>query len=574
MQFINYSAKKLVVTNFCISIGLALIIPIFLDLIEINYRIIFISFLGNFLVIILITVLIVDFFLLVAKKLNYQLLSTLNMILTLILFILLMYSFLNNIFEIVYVMNYSNSVLPLIYKIVFIWAGEHGSIMTWMLFNSIIIYFYRINNQNKDDLVFIRSVLVSLIISIVFLIILFSLNPFEVDSPPAFINGNPNLDPSLDPILMSPFMIWHPFFTFIAYAIFLIPFTITIAEIVTQDSKLLNSYQQNFYDFSLKIGWLVLTLSIGLGAYWAKIALNWGRYWGWDPVETVSLVPWFFITSFFHTRIFKKKNPTLIKLNVGLIFASIVFSTLITRGGGLNSLHAFTSGVELVIWVVVLGLLLIILSLYVIYVVLDYLMEEYRNKKLFFDYLSYLFLYGLAFVCIFGLLIPPFTHFLSEFLPINIIFIGTDYFIMTTLVLAVGLASSLIFCSLWEYHDIKWIGILIIIGIFIQSIFSFIILLLSSIWINPIVIVFIISLIASLFKLGKNPKFKKGFKYFFRLNSKTIIHAGISCILMGFLVTSYFQDFVFITGFTLLLIGIIPSILIAFFPRREITKNN
>ena len=569
MQFENSSSIKLVVINFGILIGLALIIPTFLDLIEINDRILIISFFGNLLILILICVMIFDIVLLLIKKQNYYLLSIINMSLSLILFLLMMYSFINGIYEFVYVMNYSNTTLPLIYKIVAIWAGEQGSIMTWILFNSIIINFYRMKNQNREDLVFIRSVILSLAISTVFLIILFSFNPYEAESSPLFPNGQ-----GLNPLLISPFMIWHPFFTFIAYAIFLIPFTITIAEVLKHDSKLLNSYQQNFYDFSLKIGWLVLTLSIGLGAYWAKIALNWGRYWGWDPVETVSLVPWFFITSFFHTRIFKKKNPILIKLNVGLIFTSIVFSTLITRGGGLNSLHAFTGGAELVIWVVVLGLLLIMVSLYVIYIVLDYLMEEYKNKKLFFDYLSYLFLYGLAFVCIFGLFIPPVTNFLSEYLPINTIFIGTDYFIMTTLVLAVGLASSLIFCSLWEYYDIKWIGIAIIIGISVQSIFSFIILLTSSIWINPILIVFIISLIASLFKIGQNFKFKKGFKFFFRLNSKTIIHAGISCILMGFLVTSYFQDFIFITGFILLLIGIVPSILIAFFPRKKITKSN
>jgi len=313
-------------------------------------------------------------------------------------------------------MNYSNNSLPLVYKIVAIWAGEEGSIMTWMLFNSIIINLYRIGNRNKEDLVFIRSVILSSIISSAFLIILLYLNPFELQS------SFPSDGLGLNPLLISPFMIWHPFFTFIAYAVYLVPFTVTIAEIITRKSKLKEGFQDKFYNFTLKFGWLVLTLSIGFGAYWAKIALTpWGRYWGWDPVETVSLIPWFFITAFFHTIIFKKKNPLLIKINVALIFSSIVFSTLITRGGGLNSLHAFTGGAELVVWVVILGLILIILPLYVIYIVLDYLMEEYRNKKLLFDYLSYLFLYGLAFVCIFGLYIPPITFLLSNFIPINTI---------------------------------------------------------------------------------------------------------------------------------------------------------
>ncbi|MFX1326725.1 MAG: cytochrome c biogenesis protein CcsA [Promethearchaeota archaeon] len=568
MKFEEITRKKIFIIYLGMIFGFFVALPLIFNLIEYNFRVLLISTMGNYIIFILIIILIVDAFYLIFKRQNHYFFSFINMWLTILLFSLMIYSFLNNIYEIVYVMNYSNSTLPLIYKIVAIWAGEEGSIMTWMVFNSIIINFYRNKNQNKDDVVFIRSVIISLFISIIFLIILFSLNLFEVDSPPVFPNGQ-----GLNPLLISPFMIWHPFFTFIAYAIFLVPFTIVIAETITRKRKLLGEYQLNFYNFSLKFGWLVLTSGIGLGAYWAKIALTpWGRYWGWDPVETVSLIPWFLITAFFHTIIFKKKNPILIKINVSLIFASIVFSTLITRGGGLNSLHAFTGGAELITWVIILGLILVFLSLYVIYIVLDYSMGEYRNKKLFFDYLSYLLLFALALVCIFGLLIPPFTFFLSNFLPINIILIDIDYFIITTLILSTGLAISLTFCSLWEYFEIKWIGLVILIGFSIQSVLSFILVITSNIWINPVLFIYLISLFSSLFKLVKNFNMKKGVKYFFRLNSKTIIHAGISLILAGFLMSSNYQDFFFIPGFVLLLIGIIPSIIITFFPMKKVIE--
>jgi len=481
--------------------------------------------------------------------------------LTLFLFLVMVYSFLNNIFEVIYVMNYSNSTLPLIYKFVAIWAGEDGSIMTWMLFNSIIVNFYRFKNQNKEDVVFIRSAIISLIISIFFLIILFYLNPFEVSSIPIAEGFG------LNPLLMSPFMIWHPLFTFIAYAIFLIPFTITIAEIVSRNSKLLNSYQINFYNFALKFGWLVMTLSIGLGAYWAKIALvPWGRYWGWDPVETVSLIPWFLITAFFHTRLFQKKNPNLIKINVILIFLSIIFSTLITRGGG-ASLHTFTGEAQLVIWVVIIGLILISFSLYTIYITLDYVLEEYRKVNLLFDYLSYLFLYGLSVACIIGLLVPPLTNLLSIFLPIDIVFISPDYFILSTFILAIGLALTLTFCSLKEFFGVKWIVIVIFIIVAIQSVFSLILGFIMDIWINPLIIIYFIALFSSLFKLIKNINFKKGIKQFLRINSKTIVHTGISLILIGTLIDPsiwIFQDIFFITGFTFLLCGVLPSIFILF----------
>ena len=557
----NMSIKKVVGVNLSLILILTILTPILLDLIEVYYRIILISFLGNFLIIFLIAIAFLDVYFLIFRKENVYFLTVLSMSLYFLLFILMDYSFLNNLYKIFYVMNYSNNSLPLIYKIVAIWAGEGGSIMTWMLFNSIIINIYRIGNHNREDLVFIRSVVLSSIISAVFLVILLYLHPFELQAiTPADGLG-------LNPSLISPFMIWHPFFTFIAYAIFLVPFTIIIAEIITPKLNLKETFQEKFFNFTLKFGWLVMSLSIGLGAYWAKIALApWGRYWGWDPVETVSLIPWLFITAFFHTAIFKKKKPKLIKINIALIFSSVVFSTLITRGGGLSSLHSFTGNAALVIWVVVLGLILIILPLYVIYIVLDYLIEEYRNKKLFFDYLSYLFLFGLAFICIFGLFIGPFTYILSAIIPINIISIGPDYYIIISLILTAGLALSLIFCSLWEYFSIKSIVLLIIIGFLIQSVFSFILLFVSNIWINPVLWIYIISLLSSIFKLIKNSNIKKGVKYFFRLNSKSIIHTGISLIFAGFLISSSFQDLFFIPGFIILLLGIIPSIIISFFP--------
>ena len=88
----------------------------------------------------------------------------------------------------------------LIYKIVAIWAGEDGSIMTWMLFNSFTIYFYRIKNHNKEDIVFIRSIIISLGITALFSIILFLMDPFIIDLTPAVPNGR-----GLNPLLIRLF---------------------------------------------------------------------------------------------------------------------------------------------------------------------------------------------------------------------------------------------------------------------------------------------------------------------------------------------------------------------------------
>ena len=567
MKFDRNSLKSILIVDLIVILSIVLVIPLVLDLFGLNIKILVISFIGNILIISTIIITLVDLFYLLKLKRNFYLLSSLSMSFTISLFLLLESCFLNDYYDFVYVWSYSKSTLPIIYKIVAIWAGEAGSIMTWMLFNSIIIFFYRLNNQNKNDIIFIVSVIISSLISSVFLIVLFSYEPFQIQTHIINPNGL-----GLNPLLISPFMIWHPLFTFIAYAIFLIPFTISIIELIKPNKSLENPYQKSFYDFSLKFGWLVLTVSIGLGAYWAKIALNWGRYWGWDPVETVSLVPWFFSTAYFHTITFKKRNRKLVKINIISIFLSIIFSTLITRGGGLNSLHAFTGENNLVIWTLIVGLGLIIFSLYVVYNSLNSLSEQYKKIRLFLDYLSYLFLFMLAFVCVFGLFITPLSFFLSNFFSMNIIFVGVDFFILTTLILASGLAMTLIFCSLYGLYKLKWITALIVIGVVFQSIFSLSLFLLTSIWINPLIAIFILALLTSILKLLKDFDRTKSLKHYLRINSKTYVHIGLSLILIGTLIEPnvwIIQDIFFISGFMFLLGGIIPSILTLFILKRN-----
>lgn len=52
---------------------------------------------------------------------------------------------------------------------------------------------------------------------------------------------------------------------------------------------------------AIVIGFPFLTLVIILGALWAEVA--WGRYWGWDPKETASLVTWLIYSAYLHARI-------------------------------------------------------------------------------------------------------------------------------------------------------------------------------------------------------------------------------------------------------------------------------
>ena len=49
-------------------------------------------------------------------------------------------------------------------------------------------------------------------------------------------------------------------------------------------------------------GFLFWTITIAAGAIWANEA--WGRYWGWDPIETWSLITWLCFGFYLHGRRF------------------------------------------------------------------------------------------------------------------------------------------------------------------------------------------------------------------------------------------------------------------------------
>jgi cytochrome c-type biogenesis protein CcsB len=54
-------------------------------------------------------------------------------------------------------------------------------------------------------------------------------------------------------------------------------------------------------------GFIFWTVAIAAGAIWGN--QSWGRYWGWDPIETWALVSWLTWGTFLHLRLFYKLGP-------------------------------------------------------------------------------------------------------------------------------------------------------------------------------------------------------------------------------------------------------------------------
>jgi ABC-type transport system involved in cytochrome c biogenesis permease subunit len=72
------------------------------------------------------------------------------------------------------------------------------------------------------------------------------------------------------------------------------------------------------------IGFPFMTLVLVLGALWADVA--WGRYWGWDPKETASLVTWFIYGGYLHARTLRGWRGTRSATLLILGFVAVLFT--------------------------------------------------------------------------------------------------------------------------------------------------------------------------------------------------------------------------------------------------------
>lgn len=240
--------------------------------------------------------------------------------------------FLSSDFSLVQVYSYTSSSMPVIAKLYATWAGSAGSILLLILFTSTAWFFVRAvgyKKQNRKN--FAASLIIGLIV-LFFIVASVMMNPFARYGADGLIEGR-----GLNPSLQSVWMAIHPPIIFAGYTFIALAFALTLAKMKTG----LKDYEFLF-NTSVKAGWLFLTLGIGLGGLWAYEVLGWGGYWSWDPIETASLLPWVALTLYFISKSFPQTRKSLFgEFTILLAFSSLLFLSALTRGGLLQSVHAY-----------------------------------------------------------------------------------------------------------------------------------------------------------------------------------------------------------------------------------------
>ncbi len=262
----------------------------------------------------------------------------------------LFYHLLNHDFQYSYVEHYSSRSLPVLYLISAFWAGQEGTFLFWALVASAMGWIFLRRSKPDDPL---ALAVISGFIAFLYLLLLRK-SPFDVVVPTP-VDGT-----GLNPLLQDPWIAIHPPILFMGYAATVVPFALVFSALVRRN-----------YDHWVSSGFawtLFAALSLGagiiIGGFWAYEVLGWGGYWGWDPVENSSLVPWIVLLALVHGLVVQKAKGSLRRTNMFLAllaFLLVLYATFLTRSGVLAdfSVHSFVDlGINnYLIWIMVVSVL-------------------------------------------------------------------------------------------------------------------------------------------------------------------------------------------------------------------------
>ncbi len=241
-------------------------------------------------------------------------------------------------FTVKYVAEHSRIESPTWVKVVTLWAALEGSVLLWAWLLTAYAAVLAVTAPNT----ILRpwALVVMQVVAIFFLsVVTFAANPF-------IVLANPPLDgPGANPLLQNHWMMAvHPVLMYLGFVGLTVPFAFAMAALITRRPG--TEWMRLTRRWTL-LGWGFLTAAIISGGWWSYEVLGWGGYWAWDPVENVSIMPWFTATAFLHSIQVQERRRMLKAWNLLLIvltFSLTLLGTFLIRSGVVSSVHAFGDG--------------------------------------------------------------------------------------------------------------------------------------------------------------------------------------------------------------------------------------
>jgi cytochrome c-type biogenesis protein CcmF len=256
--------------------------------------------------------------------------------LTLIAFAMLLLVFARSDMSVSLVFANSNSAKPFIYKVAGSWGNQEGSMLMWVTILAIAGAFVAFFSRRTGERTLAAALGSQAILALGFYaFLLFASNPFArlFPAPP---DGQ-----GLNPLLQDPGLAFHPPTLYLGYVGLSVAFSFAVGALLTGevDARLARAMRPWVLG-----AWILLTLGITAGSYWAYYELGWGGYWFWDPVENASLMPWLAATALLHSINVLAARGALKAWTMMLAviaFSMSMVGTFLVRSGILTSVHAF-----------------------------------------------------------------------------------------------------------------------------------------------------------------------------------------------------------------------------------------
>jgi cytochrome c-type biogenesis protein CcmF len=254
---------------------------------------------------------------------------------------LLVYALMAGDFRLSYVVGHSNHAMPTLYKFTAWWGGQEGSLLlwAWLLSGYSALAVFTNRRKFRDMMPWVIAILMTTEAFFTSLTT-FLVSPFQVLAVGKGIIGAPD-GRGLDPLLQWWTMAIHPPMLYLGYVGSVVPFAFAMASLVTRQPG--EGWIHTTRRWAI-VTWLFQTAGITLGMGWAYSVLGWGGYWGWDPVENASVMPWISATAFLHSVMMQEKKGMMKVWNMVLVSATFLLSilgTTLTRTGLVQSVHAF-----------------------------------------------------------------------------------------------------------------------------------------------------------------------------------------------------------------------------------------
>nr|ABZ09428.1 putative cytochrome C assembly protein [uncultured marine microorganism HF4000_APKG8C21] len=247
------------------------------------------------------------------------------------------YAFLNHDFSVRYVAENSNLAMPRAYTWVALYAGNAGSLLFLAFVFSVLAVLAVLTIRRRLPYTAPYATgLMALFLTFFLGIIVFLANPLE-RLPVTPLDGQ-----GINPLLVHFGMFIHPPIQMTGLVSVAIPFSIAVGALLAGRGG-----RDDWVDMGRlwgMISWVILTVGLLLGAWWAYTILGWGGYWAWDPVENSALMPWLAMTAFVHSIMVQKRRGMFRMWNMVLIivgFGMAQMGMFINRGGPVPSVHSF-----------------------------------------------------------------------------------------------------------------------------------------------------------------------------------------------------------------------------------------